>query len=126
LDLDGTGALDLEELIALVRRIDPAGFDGERLPVKTNVAQVAPVPRAIREVGDAILFLIEEIKGTPGFLLPAKEEVRDASWSESLSSAESRAVLQKLRHAWSVAGREFPSGPNWGEVASEDPPGSSP
>ena len=129
LDSNATGALEPEELLAWVRRVDPDGFDGQRVPIKPNdgtVAGPAPVAREIRQVGDALLFLIEEIQGTPEKMLPAKEEVRDASWSMSMRSPESRAVLKKLRIAWDVAGREFPSGRDWGGTASEDPPGSEP
>jgi hypothetical protein len=128
-DSNGSGALDLEELLSLVHQIDPDGFDRNvsfNGPGTTTVAAAAPVSREIRQVGNALLFLIEEVRETPGILLPVKEEVRDASWTESLHSAESQALLQKLRVAWDVAGREFPSGQNWEEPASGGPPGSSP
>ncbi len=129
LDLDASGELEVLELVAWVRRADPEGFDGKRVtltPSDGTPAGLAPVPREVREVGDAILFLIEEIKGSPENWLPAKEEVRDASWTMSLGSPESRAVLDKLRIAWNVAGREFPTGENWEKPAPEGPTDSSP
>ncbi len=123
LDASASGTLEPNELLAWVRRANPDGFDGKRVTLKPNdgkPAGLAPVPREVREVGDAILFLMEELQGTPGKLLLAKEEVRDASWTMTLHSPESRAALNKLRVAWSIAGREFPKGQNWRGPASEE------
>jgi len=112
LDSDGSGGLDLVEFLAVVRGIDPDGFDGKRMKLKPNAGQVAasgPVPREVRHVGNALALLAEEIKGATGVgPLPAKEDVRAASRTMSLSSAESRAVLTQLREAWRAAGRTFP------------------
>jgi len=112
IDKDASGGLDLSELLAVVREIDPDGFDGKRMKLKSTAGELAassPVPREVRHVGNVLKFLAADLEEEERLgPIPSKQEVLVASWTRSLSSPESAAALAQLREAWRLAGRTFP------------------
>jgi hypothetical protein len=119
MDGDGSGDIDLVELVAVVQHLDPDGFDGKKAPSFSRESSPEnKVPSEVRSLEEALLFLIEEVRDVEGVVLPSMEEVKAAALSESLYSPESVWVLARIRVAWKEAGRTFPDG------FGQSPPGA--
>jgi hypothetical protein len=119
MDGDGSGDVDLVELVAVVQRLDPDGFDGKTAPSFSRESSPEnKVPSEVRSLEEALLFLIEEVRDVEGVVLPSRDEVTAAALTESLYSPESGRVLARIRVAWKEAGRTFPDG------FGQSPPGA--
>ncbi len=107
-DSDGDGALDLGELLALVRARDPASFDEVEpgvSPTPEDGQRLRSDPPPVRRLRVLYEFMVAEVRRLrPDHPLPSPEAIRAAAGTGRLDSPESQAVLVELTAAYRELG----------------------
>lgn len=112
IDQDGSQAIGLQELLAMVRSTDPHTFDGvvgamEPLPADGEL--LYPDPHRVRVIRVLFEFMAHQVVHTrPGSPVPSDERIKEAARTASLDSPESRAVAAELALTYTSLGLQVP------------------
>ncbi len=110
-DADADGDLSSAELLRLVRAQSATAFDqpGADPPLQRATAAFTPAPVAERDVEEVLVAMVDAVRSVGG-PAPDAASLAAAVHSGSLSSLESRAVLEVLRPTWTTQGWAWPEG----------------
>ncbi len=112
LDLDHSQAVELDELLAMVRGTDPKGFDGIEGAVEPHIsdgAAIFPDPKRVRTIRVVFQFMADQIHtAAPGIQTPSEEDIHAAARTGSLDSPECRALAREFVKHYAALGLQPP------------------
>jgi hypothetical protein len=99
-DRDHSQSLDAEELLALLRTVDPGHFDDGGAttdPSREDVLDLSPDPRPVRTLRVLFEFMVAEIQRVaPRLAVPSHDRIDAAARTGTIDSPECRALVAEL------------------------------